>query len=192
MNSKALFQPARYAHINSPKGGSALNTRSNVFICRYIECVTFISGKITSWVAVRGESGVAKVVGIPKFHSWGKCIMPLTNINSDWMSNASSGLCINLYNHLIQPQWESTHDHLSLQKQRCGWNNNRRQCLFKLFVYMSYLRSILYSHFRYMPLHRRLLTCCRPRLGTGWGGEDGPYHRIELSGAHHYLAHTAC
>ena len=46
-----------------------------------------------------GEGGVAgegRVVGVPKFHSWGKCTMPLTNINSDWMSNASSGLCINL------------------------------------------------------------------------------------------------
>ena len=29
--------------------------------------------------------------------AWGKCTMPLTNINSDWMSNASSGLCINLF-----------------------------------------------------------------------------------------------
>ena len=49
---------------------------------------------------MRGESGVAgegRVVGVPKFHSWGKCTMPLTNINSDWMSNASSGLCINLH-----------------------------------------------------------------------------------------------
>ena len=48
---------------------------------------------------MRGDSGVAgdgRVVGIPKFHSWGKCTMPLTNINSDWMSNALSGLCINL------------------------------------------------------------------------------------------------
>ena len=48
---------------------------------------------------MRGEGGVAgegRVVGIPKFHSWGKCTMALTNINSDWMSNASSGLCINL------------------------------------------------------------------------------------------------
>ena len=48
---------------------------------------------------MRGEGGVAGdggVVGLPKFHSWGKCTMPLTNINSDWMSNASSGLCINL------------------------------------------------------------------------------------------------
>ena len=46
---------------------------------------------------MRGDSslaGEARVVGVPKFHSWGKCTMPLTNINSDWMSNASSGLCI--------------------------------------------------------------------------------------------------
>ena len=46
---------------------------------------------------MRGEGGVAgegRVVALPKFHSWGKCTMPLTNINSDWMSNASSGLCI--------------------------------------------------------------------------------------------------
>ena len=43
---------------------------------------------------MRGDGGVARIVGVPKFHSWGKCTMPLTNINSDWMSNASSGLCI--------------------------------------------------------------------------------------------------
>ena len=58
-----------------------------------------VTGKITSRVTVRGEGGVAneeKVVGVPKFHSWIKCTMPLTNINSKWMSNASSGLCINL------------------------------------------------------------------------------------------------
>ena len=51
-----------------------------------------VSGKIASGVAVRGDGGVAgegTVVGVPKFHSWGKCPMPLTNINSDWMSNAS-------------------------------------------------------------------------------------------------------
>ena len=49
---------------------------------------------------MRGNSGVAgegRVVGVPKFHSWGKCTMTLTNISSDWMSNASSGLCIILY-----------------------------------------------------------------------------------------------
>ena len=48
---------------------------------------------------MRDDSGVAgegRVVGVPKFHSWGKCTIPLTNINSrsDWLSNASSGLCI--------------------------------------------------------------------------------------------------
>ena len=56
-----------------------------------------VSGKIASGVAVRGDGGVTgegRIVGVPKFHSWGKCTMPLTNINSDWMSNASSGLCI--------------------------------------------------------------------------------------------------
>ena len=41
---------------------------------------------------MRDDSGVAgegKFVGVPKFHSWGKCIMLS-------MFNASSGLCINL------------------------------------------------------------------------------------------------
>ena len=52
---------------------------------------------------MRGDSGVAgegRVVGIPKFHSWGKCTMPMTNINSDQMSNASSGLSIILLYYL--------------------------------------------------------------------------------------------
>ena len=40
------------------------------------------------------EASEGRVVDVPKFHSWGKCTMPLTNINSDLMSNASSGLCI--------------------------------------------------------------------------------------------------
>ena len=47
--------------------------------------------------AVKGDSGVAgegRVVGIPKFHSWGKFTMPLMNINSDRMSKAFSDLCI--------------------------------------------------------------------------------------------------
>ena len=42
---------------------------------------------------MRGEGGVAG----EEFHSWGKCTMALTNINSNWISNASSGLCINLF-----------------------------------------------------------------------------------------------
>ena len=46
---------------------------------------------------MRGDGSVAgegRVVGVPKCHSWGKCTMPLTNINSEWMSSASSGLYI--------------------------------------------------------------------------------------------------
>ena len=55
---------------------------------------------------MRGDCGVAgegRIVGVPKFHSWGKCTMLLTNINSDWMSNASSGLCIIF--HYTGPSW---------------------------------------------------------------------------------------
>ena len=38
---------------------------------------------------MRGDGSVAGegiVAGVLKFHSWGKCTMPLTNINSDRMS----------------------------------------------------------------------------------------------------------
>ena len=58
--------------------------------------------KILSRAAVRNEGGAAgaageaKLVGIPNFHSWGKFTMPLTNTQSDWMSDTSSGLCITL------------------------------------------------------------------------------------------------
>ena len=41
-----------------------------------------------------GVSGEGRVVGVPKFHYWGKCTMLLTNIQSDLMSNTLSGLCI--------------------------------------------------------------------------------------------------
>ena len=56
---------------------------------------------------MRGDSGVAgerRVVAVPKFHSWGKCTMPLTNIKSDWMSKASSGLCIIYTSKITAPQ----------------------------------------------------------------------------------------
>ena len=59
-----------------------------------------VSGKITLRVAMRGDGGVAcegRVVGVPKCNSWGKCTtMPLMNINSDWMSNASL-VCVLTY-----------------------------------------------------------------------------------------------
>ena len=61
---------------------------------------------------MRGDGAVAgegRVVGIPKFHSWGKCTMTLPNINSDWMSNTSSGcvlfiLFILYYTSITAPQ----------------------------------------------------------------------------------------
>ena len=60
--------------------------------------------KIALEVAVRSEGGVAieeRVVGVPNFHSWGKYTMPLTNINSHWMSNASCGLCTTLFIYAV-------------------------------------------------------------------------------------------
>ena len=82
----------------SPKRCSALNTCGNDFIHRYIERVTSHKRKKllqeSLWGVTGGVAGEGCVVGVPKFHFWEKCIMPLTNINSDWMSNASSGLCI--------------------------------------------------------------------------------------------------
>ena len=105
MNSKARFILAHYDRSISLKRSSALNTRSNDFIGSYIE-------RVTSVVSVRGDVGVAgegRVVGVPNFHSWGKCTMPFTNIKSDWMSNASSGLRVILcytiilyYNYLYE------------------------------------------------------------------------------------------
>jgi len=37
------------------------------------------------------------LVGEPKFHSWGRCTIVLTNMHSDLRFNPSSGLGINLY-----------------------------------------------------------------------------------------------
>ena len=66
---------------------SPLNTCSNDFIHRPIEC-EMLCKCIACGTAVRGEGGVAgeeKLVGVPKFHSWNKCTMPLTNIQSEWL-----------------------------------------------------------------------------------------------------------
>ena len=49
---------------------------------------------------MRGNGGVTgeeKLVGIRRFHCLGKYTMLSTNINSNWTSNASSVLCINLF-----------------------------------------------------------------------------------------------
>ena len=62
--------------------------------------------KLISGVAVKGEGGVAgegRVVGVPKFHSWDEYAMLLTNVNSDWMSNTSSDLCMILVYITVEP-----------------------------------------------------------------------------------------
>ena len=54
---------------------------------------------------MRGDGGVAgegRIIAVPNFHSWGKCTMPLTvYINSNWMSNPSSGLWIILFMRIL-------------------------------------------------------------------------------------------
>ena len=71
----------------------------NYSIHRYIECMMSYKrknrfGSRCEGVCIYGGiAGEGRVVGIPMFHFWGKCTMPLTNINSDWMPNASYGLC---------------------------------------------------------------------------------------------------
>ena len=37
----------------------------------------------------------------PKFHSWGRCTIAVTNMHSDLKFNPSSGLCINLVIYII-------------------------------------------------------------------------------------------
>ena len=59
----------------------------------FLQCSAAMRGE----GCVAGEGYVAgegELVGVPKFHSRCKCTTSLTNIRSDWMSNASSSLCI--------------------------------------------------------------------------------------------------
>ena len=44
------------------------------------------------------------IVGEPKFDSWDRCTMALTNIHSDLRSNLSCGLCINFISSTTTPQ----------------------------------------------------------------------------------------
>ena len=56
---------------------------------------------------MRGDGGVAgeeRVVCLAMFHPWVKCTILITNINSDWMSNTSSGLRI-ILDHLFYIMW---------------------------------------------------------------------------------------
>ena len=86
-NSKAclhlVYTHSLHVSIISPKHSSTLNTYSNDFICSILNMWHHVSVKIPSGGAVSGEGGVASegnLVGVPQFHSWGKCTMSSTNI----------------------------------------------------------------------------------------------------------------
>ena len=82
-----------------------LNTRGNDFI----ERVT--SRTLREYVAVRGEGGVAgegKVGGVPKFHFWGKCTMPLNEYYAI-LYFASWGITKYCHNSLIPTLHFHTH-----------------------------------------------------------------------------------
>ena len=68
-----------------------------IILHRYVECVTSHNRKNCFGSCCEGVTSEGRVVGVPNFHSLGKSTMPLANINSDWMSNTSSGLYIVYY-----------------------------------------------------------------------------------------------
>ena len=55
------------------------------------------------------------LVGEPKFHSWGRCSVALTNMHTDLKFNSSSGLYIKsfIYTSITTPQ--DAHTRLVLQ-----------------------------------------------------------------------------
>ena len=76
---------------------AACSVRIAMILHRYIECVTSHNRKNCFGSCCEGVASEGRVVSVPNFHSLGKSTMPLANINSDWMSNTSSGLCIVYY-----------------------------------------------------------------------------------------------
>ena len=65
------------------------------------------------------------LVGEPKFHSWGRCTMTLTNMHSDLRFNPSSGLCISyIILYYVDPLFrilECNDFNWSLLKPSCDW-----------------------------------------------------------------------
>ena len=84
------YQGTPLPHYTCSVKHGAFNTCKHDFIHNILNGNNHISVKISFGPAVRGEGGEAgerKLVGVPKLHSWSKCIMPLMNIQSHWMSN---------------------------------------------------------------------------------------------------------
>ena len=89
---------------------------------------------------MRGDSGVdgeGRVTGIPNFHSGGKYTMPLTNINSNWMPNASSGLCIIYLYYLLYCFML----HLGVCNDQRIWNSHKS--MYNLTVLSIHLQIII-------------------------------------------------
>ena len=55
----------------------AVRVRLNLF-CSWMSSMHVI--EIPSGVAIKDENGEGRLVGVPKFCSWGKCTMTVTNI----------------------------------------------------------------------------------------------------------------
>ena len=94
MNSEACFI-LTLTHIILAQSMVAHSIHAMILYLGILNMWLHVSQKLALGVTVRDDGSVAgegRVAGVPQFHSWGKCTMPLTNINSDWISNASSGL----------------------------------------------------------------------------------------------------
>ena len=75
-----------------------------LYIHKQMKVWCHVSRKISSRVVVIGEGSAAgkeRLVSEPTFHPLSKCNMKPTNIHSDWMFNAFSGLCINYITQII-------------------------------------------------------------------------------------------
>ena len=54
---------------------------------------------------MRGDGGVAaegRLVGVPRFYSWGKSTMSLTNIKSHWMSTLPLAYVLDYVSYIIR------------------------------------------------------------------------------------------
>ena len=80
--------------------------------------MTHVGIKISSGTAVRAEGGIAgegKLVDVPKFHSWGKCTMPLMNMYSQIGCPMLPLACVLTY---ITPQDANSRIH---DTPKCGF-----------------------------------------------------------------------
>ena len=87
--------------ITSPKLSSAFNSHRNGLYIGILNAWRHVRERITSellWgVTVHGVAGERRVVGVPRFHLWGKCTMPLTKLISTQVGCPTFPLARELY-----------------------------------------------------------------------------------------------